>query len=375
MKSSIAPSILKLPRAMGNTPGTPDNMWVPIDTPDPDNLIMILMKYLLYPDTKLAVSITGRPLNVQASTDTPLYDWSVDSAMKAQKMSALRLQNFLRHFGIKFFDIYDGGIAPRTPVPHHIHLKDYYNRADNDPVYALEMGVLRPQEELVSLLNSRKEWTVAVGGPMTGIHQVLLRDPTIARRITELHAMYGTWGTVPLMSFNGLPRKDQFNLTCDPVAGHTILNGLSCPQYLYTSEVTRVGALGFHDHNELARKILSSPRTSGAKEIYNLYKWWYEGAVKGRQVKFPDEKLFIHDVAPMIGVSQVLRDRIYNMVPVVIDRVPHLPSESESWGQLRMKPKPWYHFGKGYHYAADAIVPGGDKLYLKILKEACKIQY
>lgn len=347
------------------TSNPPKDVLAFVDAPDPDNFVMLVALAKLFPEATVHVILTGRPVKFKATKECKLWDWDKKSSLLAQESSAARIKNFMRHFGVRVTNVYDGGIAHRTLVPHHIHFADYYRFLDVDPLAAIRHSELEPQEELIKLILAMEPGStpVSVGGPMTGLYQLIGRCPEIVSRFSELHAMFATWGTVQLMQMDAAPRGAvQFNAACDPQAAHAILMGLDIPIYIMPSEVTRVKSIGFENAVAL-RKAL--PENDGTRQLYQLYALWYDAAVKPRQDKNPDELIFIHDLVSAFSLRTDLRNGIYQMVPVEITSVPHLPREQADWGKVLMAKtdKPTKCF------AATTLTEGGAALYLKTLAE------
>lgn len=334
-----------------------------IDAPDPDNFVMIIALARLFPEADLDVLLTGRPVRFGADKSHPLWDYDMQSSRMAQEASAARLKNFLRHFGIEVPRVYDGGIAPRTLVPHWVHFAEYYKFQDVDPLAAIRHSELDPMEDFIGSLIGGPKFAVVVGGPMTGLAKMIQRHPLTAEFITEVHAMFATWGDVKLMDFDGPPRgAKQFNVACDPVAAYQVLMGLSCPVYQYPTEVTRVPEIGFLTAADLHRFL---PGGNGAKALYYLYALWYDAAVKPRQSKNPEEMIYIHDVVGALGLDPQLRAKIYTGTPIEITDVPHLAVDHERWGEVLMKPA----IKRGtQRWAAKGLAEGGAELYLETLK-------
>lgn len=337
-----------------------------IDAPDPDNFVMVIALVRLNPAAKIHLCLTGRPVKFGATKECQLWDFDMQSSRMAQEASAMRLTNFLRHFGVKNLKVYDGGIAPRTLVPHHIHFSEYYKYLDVDPLAAIRHSELEPQEDLVKLMLEMDpdSCDVAVGGPMTGLHQVLVRCPQVASRISSVHAMFATWGNVQLMQMGDTPRGAlQFNVACDPLAAYCVLMGLDCPIYLMPSEVTRVKEIGFQNAQSLLNFL---PVNAGCRALYHLYALWYDAAVRPRQEKNPDEWLFIHDLVATFSLDAELRNSIYDVVPVEITSVPHLVREQKTWGQVLMKQVE----GDSKRFAATGLKQDGAAKYLDALKKS-----
>jgi inosine-uridine nucleoside N-ribohydrolase len=338
-----------------------------VDAPDPDNFVQILALAKLNPGAVLHVVLTGRPVMLNAGKDNQTWEWDEESSRLVQKVCALRIKNFMARFGLTADDVFDGGIAPRTLVPHHKHFAEYYKFLDVDPVKAVRHSELKPQEDLVKLLMTlpEKSVMVAVGGPMTGLHQVIIRNPAVASRFKEMHAMFGTWGKVELMPLGDKPRNGlQFNTYCDPQAAHAVLTGLDCPIYIMPTEVTRVAAIGFANADKLKEAL---PDNEGTQALVSLYRIWYED-IKSRQGATEGELIYIHDLVAAFSLDKALREAIYRVVPVEITSVPYLPRESKDWGKIVMQvtDKPTNV------YAADALTEGGPAKYLETLRQICQ---
>lgn len=344
---------------------TKEHILAFVDAPDPDNFVQVIALCKLFPAAEVHVVLTGRPVRFNASKEHEKWEWDMRSSSMAQQASALRIKNFLRHFGISVTRVFDGGIAPRTLVPHHVHFQEYYKFLDVDPLAAIAHPELEPQEDLVKLILSFDPGSVrvAVGGPMTGLAQVIARHPEVVTRFKEVHAMFATWGKVDLMQFGDEPRGAmQFNVHCDPQAAYAVLMGLECPVYLMPTEVTRVLDIGFPNAQKL-REFL--PDNQGSRALYHLYALWYDAAVRPRQASNPNEYIFIHDLVAAFSLAEELRNSIYKVVPVEITSVPHLASERADWGKVIMKEATTV----GNRFAAVGLLEGGAQRYLDALKK------
>lgn len=340
-----------------------DNIVAFIDAPDPDNLVMVIALYKLFPNARIYVALTGRPVRFYADKTKQTWQWDLKSSMMAQDASASRIKNFIQHFGIKKVDVYDGGIAPRTLVPHHVHFEEYYHFPKADALAAIRYSELLPQEELVEHMLGMDSFKVAVGGPMTGLYQVMVRNPEIAEKISEVHAMFATWGKVNLMEFGDKPRGAlQFNVACDPQSAHYVLNALDCPIFLMPTEVTRVDEIGFVNVQALRKHILSD--NDSIEMICEMYRIWFDAAILPRLQQNPAEKIFIHDLVSAISLDPVLREAIYNISPIIIESIPYLPKDKDDWGKIIMKETE----DKTNFFAAKELKEGGDKKYLEVLK-------
>jgi inosine-uridine nucleoside N-ribohydrolase len=340
------------------------NILACIDSPDPDNFALVIGLQRLFPEAQINVMLTGRPIRFNAKKEHELWDYDMKSSVLAHEASAARIKNFLLHFDIEVIKVYDGGIAPRTLVPHWLHFADYYKFLDVDPLEAIQHSQLEPQEKLIKKILEMESCAVVVGGPMTGLAQLIMRNPAVAKKFTSVHAMFATWGRVKLMDFGEKPRGAlQFNVACDPFAANYILSGLDCPIYLLTTEVTRVPEIGFTNAVELRNALTQN---NGTRQLYNLYALWYDAAVKPRQDKNPEEKIFIHDLAPALALNADVREKIYEIVPINITAIPYLPNESADWGKILMSvASPQADHNR---FAATGLKPDGAKEYLNILR-------
>lgn len=339
-----------------------------VDAPDPDNWAQLKGIAHLNPQAEILASLTGRPVRFYADKGHAAWEWDWISSSMVQKISAARARNFLRHFDMPLPRIFDGGIAPRTLISHSEHFADYFRFLDVDPVASLRHSELEAQEELVKILLGLppKSVKVSVGGPMTGLHQLLVRCPEVATRFMEIHAMFGTWGKTKLMQFDDAPRGAvQFNVACDPQGANGVLMGVDCPIYLMPTEVTRVPSIGFQDARCLKAVL---PENKGSQMLCQLYELWYEAAVKPRQTMHPEELIYIHDIAAAFSLDSQLRQQIYKVVPVDILSVPHLPRESADWGKVLMKEKVG-EVSAGNIFAATGLTDGGAAIYLETLKQ------
>lgn len=302
-----------------------------IDAPDPDNFVQLLAARRAFPDARQYCALTGRPVSLDADKDTPKWLWNEKESRLAQAVSAQRILNFTEEYGFGLYP-YDGGVAPRTLVPHHLHFKEYYKFDDVDPLMGVANQMLE-QEYLVELLGEEDFYAV-VGGPMTGLAQCLARNPEIADKCKGVFAMFGTWGDVDLMSLDDKPRGAlQFNVACDPFAAHMVLTGLNCPIYMIPSECTRVEEISFEDSEAFAD--FASP---GNKGLVNLYHKWYEAACKPR-----GERIYIHDVCSAFALYDDLMfdpvmspESTYKFEPVHVE-VPHLPRDRKKWGTMTIQ--------------------------------------
>lgn len=283
------------------------------DYVDPDNILAILASVQ---KERTAVVLTGRLASPDdnAPIDSGDFRHSVKLACGAAKW----YRDFFTALGINL-DLFYGGVAPKTLVPHRVHTKesDLFNGFDSATVYQFE-GL----SALKNLIEDSGGVRILLAGPATGVQYVFdyLFEfvPNLIDQVKEVHAMYGTWGDVELMNLGGDKSRGgkQFNVACHPSAGRWMLDMFKgVPTYLYTTETTRVKEIGFANPQEMRQKVGSSSIVSQA--MLNQYDVWYRLAVKPRQEKNPNELLFTHDFC--VSLYDDLSIYEWKQVDVVID--------------------------------------------------------
>jgi len=308
-----------------------EKILIAIDAPDPDNLVLLRMAQNMFGEENvIGALMTGRPIKRNSIKGDNIRDWSYPHSRKALDASADRLKNFSQGYDSNI-DVYDGGIATNTLVPHYIHFADYYKFWDSDP---LDWAVVSPLNGIENLANKigDDEFTVLVGGPMTGLSLLLQRFPKIASQISSVHAMYASLGNVKLMSLGDENRGNkQFNVYCDPVAGKYVTDALDCPIYFVTSECTRDDRIGFETPTLLKNHLQN---TKGNDHLMRLYTIWFANAVQPRK-----EQIYIHDACAAVSTSEFGKD-VYDFSPMSIKSFPSLPNELNSWGTIDFEKDP-----------------------------------
>ena len=66
-----------------------------------------------------------------------------------------------------------------------------------------------------------------------------------------------------------------------------------------------------------------------------------------------------------LSLDPALREQIYDVVPIEITAVPHLPNEADKWGEVLMKPDD----SSTNRFAATGLKPGGAQVYLRTLHD------
>ena len=335
-----------------------------VNFPDIDNYALLLAVHRLYPTATIKIVLIGRPVKFEATVSDETWDYVAEHSEIVQRLNAVRVVNFLKQFGIhRSADIYDGGIAERTPIPHHLHIRDYAEFGDIDGIASVTNDILQPLTNLIVEMLEGK-WTILVGGPMTGLHKILNRLPPVQNNIEAVYAMCGSWGTSQMMDVGGGDRSGKnFNVTCDPVAAHAVLSGLTCPVTLFPTEITRISEIGFSTANDL-RMFLNSKLIGqeGIEYFCNLYDIWFEKVLQPLQ-----GEIYIYDLAAAFGSVTTLCASMYEVVPVQINNVPHLVHEAENHGRIDMEKLT--DESESNRFAAKGFKQGGEQLYRQALLE------
>jgi len=328
-----------------------------VDNTDPDNLACVLALANAQEKSQLlGVIVTGRAAHFDRNAS--LEETSEVHSSFVTRLNAVRMQNFLHEAGHSDIPVFMGNIAPYTLVPHSVHI-DEREFGDYTPeqlhqaeelTYSEKMGLagntMRAIEHLFKhLLKLGKQVDIIVGGSMTDLTILAYSTaPNVEPLIRSVHAQFGMFGFGEggLMEFGDKPRgKRQFNVACDPDAAHQVLMNLAAPVFLYPSDVTRVDSIGFSDPGELTLFLQDTPAT---RELVRIYGIAYERMIKPR-----GERIYIHDLAPVLGYLQWMEQgrtfnpphgRFYEIKRAEITHVPHEAHEKDRWGEIDIKLEP-----------------------------------
>lgn len=248
---------------------------VAVDGPDPDNVIAVLLACKEFGPENVAVVLTGRKLQNGTS----------QQERKILEINAARFYSWLHRFGFDNVPIYNGGIAAFTPIPDEKH---YDERQFNDIDHSVANKSLLPLRELLPQLADR--FSVIVGGPMTGVRDLLQLDSGLPSRIDSLYAMYGSTGEAQLIN------AKQFNWMADEEAGKEVLEQLSqagTRLVFAPTEATKDSSIAIQP--DQLSTIFADPK------LVDIYQKWYE-ALKAAALarRRESEPLFIHDIAPVL---------------------------------------------------------------------------
>lgn len=335
-----------------------------VDNTNPDNMFQVLALMSQKDFNLLGVVVTGRAASDRR--DAKLLETSKEESEFRTILNAVRMRNFMDIVRPNHsIPVWAGTPAPETIVPHSVHVDELeFNDLQDGQLEAIQASSLRSARQLGALglagnITTAKKYLASdaigkfvlmVGGPMTDVAK-LLRDPSIADKITEIHTQFGMcgFGEQKLMEFDGeTPRgKRQFNVACDVRAAHEVLMRFPGDIYLYPSDVTRVDKIGFKDGDELRSFLQSRHRQPGVKRMADIYDFAFNHMIKPRG---EHEKIWIHDFAPVAGGLNSRRHRPkasrhatgirrgpYHVREIVINNVPHKERERTQFGEIHAR--------------------------------------
>ncbi len=289
-----------------------------IDGPDPDNPASALALYnhlvcASKPLSHLHIVLTGRPVDLrtkkQFKNDIPIKEqiprkaWEQSNASHSTQLladSAARISNYLIACGVVVdsFTIYDGGIAPCSPISDVAHdweflydrkdlitglssdegkiisgkeyenLVQKYNNLTNEDREMTFIGFLRdykltPLSRLRVILKSleHKEISLFLGGPATALVQLFEGEQNVSlcEKVVELFAMFGA-----LSPEKSTLLGNQFNAACDMEAAAKLFMGEmfpKIPMYIIPTETAKLPKLIVSADNLKKRGAHSYPVT------------------------------------------------------------------------------------------------------------------
>jgi inosine-uridine nucleoside N-ribohydrolase len=301
-------------------PNEKPKVVVIIDMVDPDNLACAhaaASPFLAF--DLLAVMVTGRPVHPDPLAGTDEHD-PLKSAM-VHRLNTARTKGYLHRANFRDVPVYEEFIAPRTLVPHSVHLDEQLLdlRGDSDNWYAHPDGSLA---DIIKLLRGVEgPINLIVGGPLT-LAAALMDDPIIGPKLGIITAQLGVMGD-KTQTFGGGRR--QFNVACDPTATHKVLMGYPGQVYMVPTDITKLKQLSFGHPNELFGLGINH-------ELVEIYLEAYTLMQEQRA-----ERVYVHDLAATFMMAQLLRPQIgtvFNPFKVLIDGVPHKEADRESWGEI-----------------------------------------
>jgi hypothetical protein len=229
------------------TLGDKPKVLVVVDNVDPDNLACALAATNpLFGFNVVGVIVTGRPATLDRSAG--IDESSVLHSRKVRRGNARRMYEFLRYAGRYNVPVFEGLVAPRTLVPHGVHIdEELLSLSESTSEIKIDGNFIDLYEMLHSLEGPIH---VIVGGPLSEV-AALIEDPEIASRLGIITAQLGMFGFGDVKLMGGARR--QFNVACDPEAAHRVLTDYPGPVYLTPTDITKQADTGFDNLDELAR--------------------------------------------------------------------------------------------------------------------------
>ena len=294
---------------------------VAVDPSDTDNLELAIGVIRWFGPENTHILLTGRaamdPVEIKERIaeiksrggnpirEIPIDKWSFCFSQTLVQASALRFKKLFALFEYPDFPIYHGGIALKPKVPHALHMNDLYGFGDivEAEVKEIETGRVYtcPQENLVRAL-SEKPFVVFMGGPATGINQLLGENPHLYGQLRGLFAQYASLGNVKGMAWDGRSEKAQFNVMLDAPAGKRLcaeLEARNIPTFFLPTDVTRKFEIGFGVPDMIEGILRTSP---GLQELARQRRKWYEAAIRTRN----GEVLLTHDMSTLFLFLQLI---------------------------------------------------------------------
>jgi hypothetical protein len=172
--------------ALGDKP----KVLVVVDNVDPDNLACALAATNpLFGFNVVGVIVTGRPATLDRSAG--IDESSVLHSRKVRRGNARRMYEFLRYAGRYNVPVFEGLVAPRTLVPHGVHIdEELLSLSESTSEITIDGNFIDPYEMLLSLEGPIH---VIVGGPLSEV-AALIEDPEIASRLGIITAQLGMFG-------------------------------------------------------------------------------------------------------------------------------------------------------------------------------------
>ncbi len=350
------------------------------DAVDPDNLALVAGAGILYPDANVRLLLTGRPVNESGVTrqSPPREQFNNADPARSRQLqvrNAARFVEFARRFDVDLA-VFDGGIAPRTLVPHWVH-KDETQTFGDTPEDAESNSRLQTRDALVReiLASENPVIDIIVGGPMTALRALFEEAPELIPFVHCCTAMFANWGPGSLMSLGGARTPfQQFNAAIDPTSANWILTGAPFPILLVPTETTKVPEITFGSIDAL---VAALPDTDRAKALVDLYRvWWNVAGLANRG------GIIIYDLAPLMALDPELCGQIFQVVPVEVKASTHLPYElipeesrpttnaAARWGEVYLT-----KLEAGTPSTRFATLPelanGGAEIYLRTLHRIC----
>jgi len=336
-------------------------LLIDADAVDPDNPVLTALAGLLFPEHKIRLLLSGRPVDETVTKEKfpkPCAEWFQEGnparSRQLQVRNAARFVAFCERFGVEL-RVYDGGIAPKTLVPHWVH-KDETVIFGDTPEDAETNSRLRTRQELADEIMAAENPVIYLitGGPETGNHLFFTEHPECMPFVQEEIGMLANWGAGSLMDLGGgRCTLQQFNVACDPIAARWSLIEAPWPVLLVTTETTKQPDICFGSLDALRAAL---PDTDVAAAIVDLYKVWWDTANLANR-----GGIIIYDLAPLFALDEILRDQIFQVTRVSIDQV-------TDKGEVYMTPT---DVMTNRWATQPELQPDGAELYLRTFHNLC----
>jgi len=263
------------------------NTVVVVDNVDIDNLLAALAA--CHPSLKMnvrAVIVTGRPAHPNPSAS--IHAYSKEYSKQVRKRNARRMKGTLVRHGFGSIPVYEGLIAPRTLVPHRVHIDERILDPYFDEEYVEADGSFTDALKLLRSLKGTIDFIV--GGSLTEI-AAMKDDPGLRGKFGTVTCQLGMFGFNDEVQVMGGGRK-QFNAACDPKAVSQVLSSYPGTVIMVPTDVTKERRVGFSHPLDLKDVGIS-------EELLIQYVTFWSRALKPR-----GEGVFPHDVHPVFALAQ-----------------------------------------------------------------------
>jgi inosine-uridine nucleoside N-ribohydrolase len=278
-----------------------------VDNVDIDNLLaaVVACHPVLNMNVK-AVVVTGRTAHPDPTAPIDAID--VEYAEEIRQRNTRRMKGTLTRHGYGNIPVYEGLIAPRTLVPHRVHIDERLLDPYFDEQYMDTDGSFKDAMEFMSSLTGPIDFIV--GGPLSEVAS-LMHNPQLNGKLGTLTCQLGMFGfnnSVQLMAGG----RKQFNAACDPDAVAKVLADYPSTVWMVPTDVTKDPEVGWSNPH-LLREIIS-------EELILQYVTFWSRALKPR-----NEGIFPHDVHPVFAMAQSRGNipSMYSSTSVEVTNVSH----------------------------------------------------
>jgi inosine-uridine nucleoside N-ribohydrolase len=284
---------------------------VVVDNVDIDNLLAAVAAcHPALEMTVKAVIVTGRPAHPDPTA--PIDALDVKYSEEIRRRNARRMKGTLMRHGYGNIPVYEGLIAPRTLVPHHVHIDERLLDPYFDEGYVETDGSFADAMEFLASLEGTIDFVV--GGPLTEI-AALMYDRRLDGKFGMLTCQLGMFGFNNAVQLMAGGRK-QFNAACDPNAVAKVLADYPGTVWMVPTDVTKDAEVGWSHPHHLREVGIS-------EELIGQYVTFWSRALKPR-----GEGVYPHDVHPVFAMVQA-RGTILSMYTSTVVKVANVGQDGE----------------------------------------------